>query len=291
MLSAFSVMSIAGNAITSRVMTRRDGTPRRASVALVSITAIMGAFIIAMGIVGGGTALFHMLPGVPAFGVLTGLWLGVGFCFGIVGPVGQAYINRHIPSEQRATVLSLSSFFSDGGAIAGQLGLGWLAKTVSYGISYIIGGVAVAASAPLYAASGRAAGEIGRGRAGSPRAVTGDAPAPPASGGSEPGQVCTRSGPAAPELGGSVLVSVRTPAGPLLRREERLARQTALLCAPRRSRVHARRGRRLVQLHETLPQASQAVGLVLVLAALTAADYCDSARTMPQAHGAVGSVD
>jgi MFS family permease len=74
---------------------------------------------------------------------------------GLVGPIRQGYINAHIPSKQRATVLSLDSFFSDAGGAMGQPVFGWLARSISTPVTYIIGGVITSIAAPLYKRSGR----------------------------------------------------------------------------------------------------------------------------------------
>lgn len=88
---------------------------------------------------------------------------GFDLLYGIVGPVRQAYINDHIPSAQRATVLSFDSFFSDIGAVGGQLGLGYAAQVASKALPYTIGGIAYFVAVPLYARAGRASDkEAGR---------------------------------------------------------------------------------------------------------------------------------
>ena len=79
-----------------------------------------------------------------------------GLLSGVMGPVRQAYINENIPSAQRATVLSFDSFFSDVGAVGGQLGLGYAAQTVSKAAAYTIGGAIYIVAAPLYRRAGRA---------------------------------------------------------------------------------------------------------------------------------------
>ena len=84
------------------------------------------------------------------------LLAGFGLLSGILGPVRQAYINDHIPSAQRATVLSFDSVFSDVGGVAGQVGLGYAAQAVSKAVAYTIGGVIYFAAAPLYRRAHRA---------------------------------------------------------------------------------------------------------------------------------------
>jgi len=76
---------------------------------------------------------------------------------GVAGPVSSAYINAHIPSAQRATVLSLSSLFGDAGGVAGQPALGYAAQAFGIAPTWVISGLIMLGVAPLYRASGRAA--------------------------------------------------------------------------------------------------------------------------------------
>ena len=46
-------------------------------------------------------------------------------------PVKQGWLNARIPSEERATIISLDALFGDGGMTVGQLGLGYLSQVVS----------------------------------------------------------------------------------------------------------------------------------------------------------------
>ena len=69
----------------------------------------------------------------------------------------SGFINEHIPSTQRATVLSLDSLFSDAGGTLGQPALGWIATRFSIAVAWVIGSAFFAAAAPLYAMAGRAA--------------------------------------------------------------------------------------------------------------------------------------
>ncbi len=85
------------------------------------------------------------------------LWLAFGVVFGVAGPVRMGYINEHIPSAQRATVLSLDAFFGDAGGAAGQPALGWVSDRYSVRLAWVIGSAFVAAAAPLYRRSGAAA--------------------------------------------------------------------------------------------------------------------------------------
>lgn len=150
----FGLTSVVGNTIVGGLMKTR-WSERPTSV--LAFCAVMTAALVAgVGVVGvltppGGslTSFVLMVVMFSAFGVL----------FGVLGPFRQAYINRHIPSEQRATVLSLDSFFSEVGGMTGQPGFGWIAKIASIPAGYLVGSVFLAAAYPLYKRSGRAAAE------------------------------------------------------------------------------------------------------------------------------------
>lgn len=148
--AAFAVAGIAGNALVSRVM--REGGKRRNAANMLALMALVQALLV------GAIALVGLLVpetryGVGPFLVAAGLYLVLGVAYGIQGPVRQAFLNRQIPSAQRATVLSLDAFFGDGGASVGQLGLGWVSRAVSIPVAWALGGVALFAAVPLYRAA------------------------------------------------------------------------------------------------------------------------------------------
>jgi hypothetical protein len=115
-----------------------------------------------LALVAGSQALFALAIGLtgvlaPAnargpllFLFVTLLWLAFSFGMGVSGPVRSALLNAQIPSAQRATVLSLDSFFSDVGGSVGQPGLGWIAQVASIPVGWMVGAVAMAAAVPLY---------------------------------------------------------------------------------------------------------------------------------------------
>lgn len=147
----FALSGVAGNALVKRLSRSRFGK-RPASILMVA-SGGMALFAVGMGLAGllapeGGHAW--------AFAVLVVLLGGFGVISGIAGPIRQAYINEHIPSAQRATVLSFDSFFADVGAVAGQLGLGAIAQAASKALAYVVGGIVFSAAAPLYARAGKA---------------------------------------------------------------------------------------------------------------------------------------
>jgi MFS family permease len=159
--SAFSLASIAGNlSIRWGVMTRRDGTPRSAPAALAVIGIVLAVIIGTIGVVG-LVAPRMMGAGLVSFGIVAALWVAVGYLFGLAGPVGSAYLNRYIPSAQRATVLSLSALFGDAGGVVGQPVFGVAAQGVGIAPTWVVSGFILLIIAPLYRASGRAAALVG----------------------------------------------------------------------------------------------------------------------------------
>jgi MFS family permease len=74
-------------------------------------------------------------------------FLGQEFGRGLSKPIERAYLNEHIDSKNRATVLSFASMFSTLGAALGLLVFGLLASSLSIPVSWIIsGGLVIAAS-------------------------------------------------------------------------------------------------------------------------------------------------
>lgn len=153
--SAFSLASILGNlSIRWGIMRRRDGSARSAPATLAVVAVVVALLIAGIGVAGLGSRGGVSLVGFIA---VAALWTLVGYFFGLSGPVASGYINQHIPSEQRATVLSVSALFGDAGAVVGQPALGYAAQATSIAATWIVGGVVMLAAAPLYRASARAA--------------------------------------------------------------------------------------------------------------------------------------
>lgn len=149
----FSVAMICGNLLVDRVMRLPEG--RRSGPRVLAVAAALQAGLTALiGVV--GLVVPESAYGVAPFLAVAGLYLGSGLVFGIAGPVRQGCINRHIPSSERATVLSFDSFFGDTGASAGQLGLGYLSRAVSIPAAWLVGGAVLLVAGPLYRAAGRA---------------------------------------------------------------------------------------------------------------------------------------
>jgi MFS family permease len=72
------------------------------------------------------------------------------FAFGAVHPAFQAWINEHIESERRATVLSVTQMSFTAGGATGLLILGDVARTSGIGFSWIFAGLLVVAAAPFF---------------------------------------------------------------------------------------------------------------------------------------------
>ncbi len=143
-----SVSMIVGNAMVGRFST--DASRRPAIIAIN--TAVRATVILAAGLLGALTPPEGR--GVVLFSVVVLLYLIFGLSFGISKPIRMALLNRHIPSAQRATVLSVDSLFSEGGGVVGQTGLGFLSKRVSISVAWIAGGAMLYLAYPLYRKAG-----------------------------------------------------------------------------------------------------------------------------------------
>jgi len=84
------------------------------------------------------------------FYVVVALYLVYGIALGVMLPVKQGYLNAHIPSAQRATIISLDSFFANLGGVAGQTGWGWLARARGIGDAWVAAGATLLLGVPLY---------------------------------------------------------------------------------------------------------------------------------------------
>jgi MFS family permease len=150
--AGFSLAGIIGNSLVSRIM--REGEARRRpwrvleGTAWISVALALG--IAAVGPLSGG-------PGFLPAAIAITLWLLWGLTYGVSMPVRMSYINTYIPSAQRATVLSLDSFFLDAGGAVGQPALGWISQRFSIPAGWFVGAAFLAFTPLLYRASGKAA--------------------------------------------------------------------------------------------------------------------------------------
>jgi MFS family permease len=123
---------IGGGLLVSRLS---RVVPRRTTVLLAAIVS-SGLALVLIGL-------------VPRFAVAVGLLVAWGLVFATVSPVRQAYLNELIPSEQRATVLSLDSLMGSAGGVVAQPLLGRAADVWGYPASYACGAAIQLLAAPF----------------------------------------------------------------------------------------------------------------------------------------------
>ncbi|MDZ4063762.1 MAG: MFS transporter, partial [Coriobacteriia bacterium] len=150
----FGLAGVVGNSMVKRVTKASWGRNPARLLAWGAVVAAAG--VAALGVLG---VLAPEQGSLAAFAVMVGLFAFFGVISGVTGPVRQAFLNEHIPSRQRATVLSLDSFFGDVGGSVGQPGLGLVARTFSIPVGYLIGAAIMGVAYPLYRRAGRAAEE------------------------------------------------------------------------------------------------------------------------------------
>ncbi len=156
--AGFAIAGIVGNALVKPVMGAGGG---KRSVGMVLALTAFGQSVLVAAIGAVGLLVPSGGSGITPFLIAVGLYLVFGIMAGVQGPIRQAFLNRQIPSAHRATVLSLDALFGDGGASAGQLGLGWLSRTMSIPIAWAVSGLFLLAAPPLYRAAAAAEREAG----------------------------------------------------------------------------------------------------------------------------------
>ncbi|MEU4192064.1 MFS transporter [Kribbella sp. NPDC026611] len=81
---------------------------------------------------------------IALMGLVTSFWMALGLLmlwgtmFAAMSPVRQAYLNSHIPSAQRATVLSSDNLLGSAGGVVIQPALGRSADLWGYGQAYLL---------------------------------------------------------------------------------------------------------------------------------------------------------
>jgi MFS family permease len=138
--SLIGLTMIAGNALVgpvSRVVGTRTGV-------LTLTVVVQAAMTVACGWLGLG------MPSPYTFYAVVGLYLVYALALGVAMPVKQGYLNAHIPSAQRATIISLDSFFANLGGVGGQSGWGYLARSRGLAEAWVGAGLALFLGVPLY---------------------------------------------------------------------------------------------------------------------------------------------
>jgi len=142
--SLLSLSMIVGN-----VLVRRLSATGLTRPGLLGASAATQALLAAAcGILGLGLGPGHPEPW--RFWLVVPLYLLYGVALGVMAPVKQGYLNDHIPSAQRATVISLDSLFADLGGAAGQSGWGYLARMTSLPVAWVFAGAVQGFGVPLY---------------------------------------------------------------------------------------------------------------------------------------------
>src|SRR5256885_39305 len=124
---------IAGNALVGSV----SRVVRTRTAVLMLSVAVQAASVVLCGL-------------LTDFYVVVALYLVYGAAVGLAMPVKQAYLNAHIPTAQRATIISLDSMFANAGGVMGQSGWGWLARVRSIGEAWAYAGATLLLGLPLY---------------------------------------------------------------------------------------------------------------------------------------------
>jgi MFS family permease len=92
---------------------------------------------------------------IAAIGMVTTFWVALvllmvwGSMFAAMTPVRQAYLNSHIPSAQRATVLSFDNLLGSAGGVVAQPALGRTADVWGYGPAYLMSAVVQVLAVPF----------------------------------------------------------------------------------------------------------------------------------------------
>lgn len=83
--------------------------------------------------------MFMVLSGISELGWFSAVYIGLFLFNGISNPVEQSILNREIPSESRATLLSVISFIMQAGGMTGALIGGILAQVRGVGFTWKVG--------------------------------------------------------------------------------------------------------------------------------------------------------
>jgi MFS family permease len=166
-----ALSTIVGNSIVGRLAR----TQLQRSTIIFAMVAVQAVVIV-------GAALLQV------FWIAVPLYLMSTLAFGVMTPIRQAWLNARIPSEQRATIISLDALFLDAGGAVGQVGLGYLSRAMSIPMAWIVGGAIHLIALPFILRAGRA--EVAHPAAWEPAAA---APAEP-----EAAPAATPTGPGEP---------------------------------------------------------------------------------------------
>lgn len=132
--AGYFVAAAAGSLVSGLVgrLTRGNYT-----LMLVLIRAAMAA----------GLVLLALSRGLPGFSVF---YIGTFFFNGMANSPESAVLNREVTSDRRSTVLSVASLIMQFGGLCGAFILGFLARTYSIPLVWMVSGAALFISALVY---------------------------------------------------------------------------------------------------------------------------------------------
>jgi len=156
--AAGALAGILGNWLVPRIMRKPDGGRRRPARVMLAMGALAACATLAAGLSGVLSKGRGSLA--PVF-ILSAMWLTIYFTNGVVDPIRRTFINEHIPSRERATVLSLDALFEDVGATAGQPALGWISQSISIPAGWVVGSFFIFAGLPFLRRADRATDSTG----------------------------------------------------------------------------------------------------------------------------------
>ncbi len=94
--------------------------------------------------------MFFIISGIFNLGWFSAVYIVLFLFNGIGNPVEQYILNREIPSESRATLLSAISFIMQVGGMSGSLIWGFISQNYGIGITWKIGSVILVLSSFPY---------------------------------------------------------------------------------------------------------------------------------------------
>ena len=143
------------------------GDPKAFGIAGLAAAIVAGSEMVAGLLVPYARRLFsrrtHALIGAMSLGIVSlglmgvtsSFWVAIvllvvwGLTFSIATPIRQAYLNGIIPTQQRATVLSLDNLMGSAGGVAAQPALGRAADVWGYATAYVLSAAIQLAAVPF----------------------------------------------------------------------------------------------------------------------------------------------
>ena len=139
-LSGLTVAGITLSQIFGQTLASKLGDLPRVGGRLQVSYALAAVGVALTGIA--GLAPVRDALGVPGAPVMAGVGMFImAAALGYAGPFQRYALHSRVTSENRATVVSLDSLVSSGGAIVGQPALGWLGGRAGIASGYLVGAI------------------------------------------------------------------------------------------------------------------------------------------------------